>query len=148
MNSIPFTEKLTHMSKINVPTIVEQALRNDMAKTLDSAAWLAFSATSWKAVCTTTAVTSITTNTTGSGTCLANCSDKNFRDIIDALKKGLVPTRANGRYQAIFNTNSMRGLYDYFEPKANFTTLAVADNGLVGTYYGYEESSMALLEAA
>ena len=63
-------------------------------------------------------------------------SDKNVRDFIDDMKKKNVPTRNNGLYACISSTNGIRGLYDFFESKANLTTLSVARNGVVGEYYG------------
>jgi hypothetical protein len=135
-DSIPFSEKLVHLGKININALVETALRNDMAKVLDSQAAAAFTSTTWKAVCETTASTVLTTTGTAGTAAVANPSDKNIRDIIDEMKKANVPTLSNGKYMAILSTNAIRGIFDYFESKANFTTLGVANSGLVGEYYG------------
>jgi hypothetical protein len=63
-------------------------------------------------------------------------SDKNVRDIIDQMKKELVPTREDDNYVCVASTNSIRGLYDFFEAKAQLTTLDPLYRGEVGRYYG------------
>ena len=136
MNSVPFTEKLEVLSKINVPELTRIALTNDMAKTLDSQAAIQFTATEYKVVCETTASTVITTNGTPGTAAGANPSDKNIRDIVDDLKKKNVPKFGDGKYKSILSTNAIRGVYDFFEAKANFTTMGIAASGIVGIYYG------------
>ena len=63
-------------------------------------------------------------------------SDKNVRDIIDEMKKRFVPRREDGKFICVASTNSIRGLYDFFEAKAQPTTMAPLHVGEVGTYYG------------
>lgn len=145
-NSVPFTEKLSVISKISVPELTRIALTNDMAKVLDSVAAAQFTSTTWKAVCETTASTVFSTNGTAGTSAVANPSDKNLRDIVDTMKKANTPKFGDGKYRAILATNAIRGLYDFFESKANFTTLGIATSGLVGQYYG--ETNAAFRKAA
>jgi len=66
---------------------------------------------------------------------VANMSDKNVRDIIDKMKILNIP-KVNGEYISVNSTNSLRGLYDFFEAKAQNTTMAPLAIGEVGKYYG------------
>lgn len=135
-NSIPYTFKVDKLSQLSVPDNIRTALRNDWAKTLDSAVKAQFITADHKVVITTTASTTITSDGTATATATGNTSDKNVRDIVDSMKKNNVPKRAGGNYVAICSTNFIRGVYDYFEPKANLTEMSTAVNGVVGNYYG------------
>ena len=135
-NSIPYTFKVDKLSQLSVPDNIRTALRNDWAKVLDSAAKAQFVAADYKVVITTTASTTITSDGTATATATGNTSDKNVRDIVDDMKKKNCPKRAGGNYVAICSTNFIRGVYDFFEPKANLTTISNAVDGVVGQYYG------------
>lgn len=135
-NSIPFTLKVQTLAEISVPESIKTVLRNDQAKVLDSAAATQFAATDYLAVCTSTASTVFTSNSTVSANASANMSDKNVRDVIDELKKTNVPRYDGNNYISIASTNSIRGLYDFFEAKAQNTTMGPLFAGEVGTYYG------------
>jgi hypothetical protein len=63
-------------------------------------------------------------------------SDKNVRDIVDRMKILNIPRHSDGNFVCIASTNSIRGLYDYFEAKANYTTMGPSFSGEVGNYYG------------
>jgi hypothetical protein len=61
--------------------------------------------------------------------------------------KILLMPRWDGRtYQCIASTNSIRGLYDFFEPKVQNTTMNPLRDGSVGEYYGcmFEEETYSL----
>jgi len=136
-NSIPFTLKGQTLAEASVPDIIKTVLRNDMAKVMDTAAAAEFKATDYLAVCSDTATTVFTTNSAVTVTASANMSDKNVRDIVDQLKKLNVPRYdGQGNYIAICSTNMIRGLYDFFEVKANQTTMGPAFAGEMGRYYG------------
>jgi N4-gp56 family major capsid protein len=135
-NSIPFTLKGQTLAEVDVPENVRTVLRNDMAKVLDSAAATEFKATEYLAVCSTTAVTVFTSNSTVSITATANMSDKNVRDIIDRLKVLNVPRYDGANYICIASTNSIRGLYDFFESKVSQTSMGPLFSGEIGKYYG------------
>lgn len=133
-NAVPFTQKLQSLSDIQVPDIVKTVLRNDMAKVLDSAAAAEFKTSVYKATVTNTATTTFSTTGTATATAGGNMSDKNFRDVIDKMKTLNIPRFDGQNYICIASTNAVRGLYDFFESKIQYTTNKF--NGEVGNYYG------------
>ena len=135
-NSIPFTQKVKTLADIQVPETIRTVLTNDMKVVLDSAAATQFMTNDYIATITNTATTTFGTSGTANATAGANMSDKNVRDIIDQMKKGFVPTRQDGLYACVASTNSIRGLYDFFEAKAQLTTMDPLYIGEVGRYYG------------
>ena len=136
-NSIPFTQKVKTLADIQVPDTIRQVLMNDMKVVLDSAAATQFMTNDYIATITNTATTTFGSSGTKVATAGANMSDKNVRDIVDQMKKILVPTRSNdGLYACVASTNSIRGLYDFFEAKAQLTTMDPLYIGEVGRYYG------------
>lgn len=136
-NSIPFTLKVQTLSEVSVPEQIKVVLRNDMAKVLDSAAATQFKTSDFKAVATSTSSTVFTSNGAVTATASANMSDKNVRDIIDQLKKRQVPRFDGSNYISIASTNSIRGLYDFFEAKVQQSSLmSQFFNGEIGMYYG------------
>ena len=125
------------MSDIQVPETVRTVLQNDMKVVLDSAAATQFMTNDYIATITNTATTTFGSSGTKVATAGANMSDKNVRDIIDQMKKLLIPQRTNdGLYVCVASTNSIRGLYDFFESKAQLTTMDPLYIGEVGRYYG------------
>lgn len=135
-NSIPYTQKLKTLSDIQVPETVRTVLMNDMKVVLDSAAATQFMTNDYIATITNTATTTFGSSGTKVATAGANMSDKNVRDIIDQMKKLNVPRRNDDQYVSVASTNSIRGLYDFFEAKAQLTTLDPLYIGEVGRYYG------------
>jgi N4-gp56 family major capsid protein len=135
-NAIPYTFKAQVLAEVSVPDIVKTVLRNDMAKVLDSAAAAQFVTAEIKCVCTSTASSVFTTDGTATAAAAASMSDKNVRDIVDYLKKTNVPRYDGSNFICIASTVSIRGLYDYFETKAQNTTMKPLAAGEVGTYYG------------
>lgn len=135
-NSIPYTQKVKTLSDIMVPETVRTVLTNDMKVVLDSAAATQFMTNDYIATITNTATTTFGTAGTALATAGANMSDKNVRDIIDRMKILLIPRREDDNYVCVASTNSIRGLYDFFEAKAQLTTIAPLYRGEVGSYYG------------
>jgi len=135
-NSIPFTLKVQTLSDISVPDNIKTVLRDDMAKVLDSAAATIFTTTDYLATIVNTASTEFKTNGTATTTALGNMSDKNVRDIVDKMKTLNIPRYDGNNYICIASTNSLRGLYDFFEPKATQTSAKILASGEIGTYYG------------
>lgn len=135
-NSIPYTQKVKTLSDIMVPDTVRTVLQNDMRVTLDSAAATQFMTNDYVATITNTATTTFGTGGTPLATAGANMSDKNVRDIIDRMKILLIPKREDDNYVSVASTNSIRGLYDFFEAKAQLTTIDPLYRGEVGRYYG------------
>ena len=135
-NAIPYTLKVQTLADVSVPDIVKTVLRNDMAKVLDSAAAAEFKTSVYKATVTNTATTTFATGGTATATALGNMSDKNVRDIIDRMKTLNIPRFDGNNYISIASTNSIRGLYDFFEAKISQTTAKPLYNGEIGSYYG------------
>ncbi len=134
-NSIPFTAKVKTLSDIQVPETVRTVLMNDMRVVLDSAAATQFMTNDYIATITNTATTTFGSAGLALATAGANMSDKNVRDIVDKMKILLIPKREDDNYACVASTNSVRGLYDFFEAKAQLTTLDPLYRGEVGRYY-------------
>jgi len=144
-NSISHTLKLQTLSDITIPENIKIVLRNDMAKVLDSGAAAEFKTSDYKATITNTATTTFGTAGAALATASGSMSDKNVRDIVDRMKTLLIPRYDGNNYICIGSTNSIRGLYDFFEAKAQNTTMSPLMNGEIGTYYAtrfIEETSV------
>lgn len=135
-NSIPYTQKVKTLSDIMVPETIKTVLMNDMRVVLDSAAAVEFMTNDYIATITNTATTTFGTAGLALATAGANMSDKNVRDIVDRMKTLLIPKREDDMYVCVASTNSIRGLYDFFESKAQDTTMDPIYRGEVGRYYG------------
>lgn len=135
-NSIPFTAKVKTLADIQVPETIKTVLMNDMRVVLDSAAATQFMTNDYIATITNTATTTFGTAGLALATAGANMSDKNVRDIVDRMKILLIPKREDDNYACVASTNSIRGLYDFFEAKAENTTMDPLYRGEVGRYYG------------
>ena len=134
-NSIPFTQKLEKLSDTDIKESVRTVLMNDMKVVLDSAAATQFKTNDYIATITNTATTTFGSAAAALATAGANMSDKNVRDIIDRMKILNIPTRDNDEYACVASTNSIRGLYDFFEAKAQNTIMTPLYRGEVGSYY-------------
>ena len=135
-NSIPYTEKLESLGDISISENIRTGLINDMAKVLDSAAATQFKTSDYKATIKNTASTVFASAGSPSSQAGANMSDKNVRDIVDKMRILNIPTfDSSGNYIFIHSVNSIRGLYDFFEAKAQQTTMAPLASGEVGQYY-------------
>jgi N4-gp56 family major capsid protein len=135
-NSIPFTLKAKTLAEVDVPASVRTVLMNDQSIVLDSNAAGEFQKADYIAVCSDTATTVFTSDSSVTITATASMSDKNVRDIIDRMKILNIPRHSDGNYVCIASTNSIRGLYDFFEAKAQNTTMGPLFSGEVGRYYG------------
>lgn len=135
-NSIPYTQKVKTLSEMDVPESIRTVLMNDMRVTLDSAAATQFKTNDYIATITNTATTTFGSGGLALATAGANMSDKNVRDIIDRMKTLNIPKYDGENYICIASINSIRGLYDFFESKAQDTTMVPLYRGEVGQYYG------------
>jgi len=107
-----------------------------MAKVLDTAAAAQFKTSDYKATVTNTATTTFGTGGAATATSSGSMSDKNVRDIIDRMKTLNIPRYDGENYVCIASTNSIRGLYDFFESKIMQTQTKPMLSGEIGTYYG------------
>lgn len=135
-NAIPYTQKVKTLADIMVPETIKTVLQNDMRVVLDSAAASQFMTNDYVATITNTATTTFGSAGLALATAGANMSDKNVRDIVDRMKILLIPKREDDNYVCVASTNSIRGLYDFFEAKATQTTIDPLYRGEVGRYYG------------
>ncbi len=135
-NSIPFTQKLERLADTDIAESTRTVLQNDMKVVLDSAAATQFMTNDYIATIVNTATTTFASAGVAGATAAANMSDKNVRDIIDRMKTLNIPKRENDEYVCVASTQSIRGLYDFFESKAQLTTLSPLYRGEVGSYYG------------
>ena len=142
--AIPYTNKLQTLGQISVDDGIRTALSNSIAKVLDSTCGAQFQATDYKVQIVSTSSTAFNSASTAPGAAAANMSDKNVRDIVDRMKILNIPrNKGTGLYTCVGATNSIRGLWDFFEAKAQFTTLEEIRRGTVGIYYGtaFEEET-------
>lgn len=135
-NSVPYTQKVRSLSEVSVPDAIRTVLTDDMAVVLDSAAATQYQTSDYIATIMNTATTTFGSASAALSTQGADMSDKNVRDIVDEMKKINIPRFDGSNYICIASTNAIRGLYDFFEAKAQLTTLAPLMIGEVGTYYG------------
>jgi len=110
-NSVPYTGKLEALGQIMIEPAVEQSLRDDMVKTLESAAGAQFVATEFVAVCYQTNSVVITTNATPGTTATADLTGQNIRSMVDFLKKKLVPKFDGQSYICIASTAALSGMF-------------------------------------
>ena len=89
-NSVPYSGKLEALGQIMIEPAVEQSLRDDMVKTLESAAGAQYVNTEFIAVMSGTASTVITTNGTATASASADLTRYNVRAIVDFMKKKLI----------------------------------------------------------
>ena len=134
--AIPYTQKVRTLSEVSVPDSVRKVLENDMGVVLDSAAAVQFQASDYVATIVDTATTTFGTASAPLTAQGADMSDKNVRDIIDEMKKLNILRFDGQNFICIAATNAIRGLYDFFEAKAQLTTMAPLMVGEIGTYYG------------
>jgi N4-gp56 family major capsid protein len=142
-NSIPFTAKLDALGQFSVSSEIEQALRDDQVKVLESAAGNAFATTDYYGVCVGTSSFAITTNGTATATATANLTGKNVRSAVDFFKKRLVPKFDGRNYVMVASTSALSGMFDDtaaggWVTVSQYTQPFAANilNGEVGTYYG------------
>lgn len=110
-NSVPYTGKLEALGQIMIEPAVEQALRDDMVKALESAAGAQYVATDFIAVCSSTASVVTTTNGTATATATADLTAYNVRAIVDFMKKKLIPKYDGQSYICIASTAALSGLF-------------------------------------
>lgn len=90
---------------------VEQALRDDMVKALESAAGTQYVQTDFIAVASQTNSTVITTNGTATAVASADITAFNTRAIVDFMKKKLIPKYDGMSYICIASTSALSGMF-------------------------------------
>jgi N4-gp56 family major capsid protein len=110
-NSVPYTGKLEALGQIMVEPAVEQSLRDDMVKALESAAGAQYAATDFIAVMAGTASVAISTNSVASATAAADLTGANVRSVVDFMKKKLIPKFDGQSYVCIASTAALSGMF-------------------------------------
>jgi N4-gp56 family major capsid protein len=141
-NSVPWTGKLDALGQFQVSPTVEQKLRDDSVKVLESACGAQFVATELVAVCTATNSVIFTTNGTATASAAADLSAANVRSIVDYMKKKLIPKYDGRNYICIASVGALSGLHgdvatggwiDVSKYTAEYAKSL--HNGEVGTFY-------------
>ena len=110
-NSIPITGKLKDLSQFEVEPIVEQKLRDDQVKVLESACATQYMLSDYVAVMTATNGVAITTNGTATATATSNLTGANTRTIVDYMRRRLIPKYDGSNYMCVASVNAMSGMF-------------------------------------
>lgn len=111
-NSVPYTGKVEALVQWQLEPIVEMKLRDDMVKVIESAVGAEYTKTEFVAVCTATNGVAITTNGTATATATADLTSKNVRQVVDFMKKKLIPRYDGRNYICVASTASLSGMHD------------------------------------
>lgn len=111
-NSVPWTGKLDALGQFQLEPVIEQKLRDDMVKVMESAAASEFVRTQFIAVSTATNGVVITTNGTATATAQADGSASNTRSIVDFMKKKLIPKFDGRNYVCVASVSYLSGLHN------------------------------------
>jgi len=139
-NSIPYTGKVEALSKLSVNDTIMVAIRNDMAKALDTAAFAQF--TDSDVTYTVRGTASGRFSTTGvlasNNTALGNLNAYHVRDIITRMKKDLIPTYDGQDYMCIASPESVKGLFadSGWQDAYKYTSPENMWAGEIGRYFG------------
>lgn len=110
-NSVPYTGKLEALGQIMIEPAVEQSLRDDMVKALESAAGGQYVNTEFIAVMSATNSVVITTNGTATAVATADLTGSNVRGVVDFMKKKLIPKYDGMSYICIASTSALSGMF-------------------------------------
>ncbi len=141
-NSVPWTLKAQSLAQIEVDSLTEEALRDDLVKVLESAAGNQFTQTEFIAVASASNNLVITTNGTATATATANLSGSNVRAVVDFLRKRNVPKYDGINYTCVASISAISGMHEDTAAggwvdisKYTDTFAGNVMNGEVGTYY-------------
>jgi len=110
-NSVPMTLKAQTLEKIQLDSLTEAALRDDLVKVLESAAGAQFATTDYVAVCSSTASVVFTTNGTATATATSDLTAANVRSIVDYMKKRNIPKYDGRNYICVASVSALSGLH-------------------------------------
>lgn len=142
-NSIPWTGKVEALVQFQLPSVVEQKLRDDMVKVLESACGDQFVATELMAVQTATNGVAFTTNGTATATATSDLTAINVRAIANYMKKKLIPKFDGRNYMCVASVQALAGMHGDtatggWVDVSKYTSEYAKNifNGEVGTYFG------------
>lgn len=141
-NAVPYTLKLQTLSQFSVEPMVEQHLRDDMVKVIESACGDQYVASEYVAVCVGTASVAITTNGTATATATSDLTAKNVRTIVNFLKRKNVPKYNGSEYVCVGSVNAISNMFEDSATngwvdisKYTPTYASKLHQGEVGSYY-------------
>jgi N4-gp56 family major capsid protein len=138
-NSVPYTGKLDNLSELPVTTMIRDVLKDDTAKTLDTAAHAQFNTTPLRVVPTggtdTSAVT-LTTNGTATLTNTIAFGKNHAKSVVDLMSERNIPRYKADDYVAIAWRTTYRTLRDDLESVYQYTTegLDMVMRGEIGKF--------------
>jgi N4-gp56 family major capsid protein len=138
-NSVPYTGKLTALSKHSVLDIIHKGLKNDARKAFDIAAWEQFdtcklraaASTSTTSVTVTEDASTVTTNNVNLGT-------GHVKAIVDNMRERNIPGYVSDDYIALAHPTTFRPIANELETIHQYTPDGQAKiyNGEKGRYEG------------
>lgn len=134
-NKIPYTGKLEALSSFDIENPIQQRLRDDQADVLDAAAGAKFQTSKFKAVLTSTAAVTFTTNGTATATAASNLHTSNVRKIVSYMKKKNIPFYDKNGYICVGAIDAIGDLYTAFQALLQYTKPEFMYNSEVGRYY-------------
>jgi N4-gp56 family major capsid protein len=141
-NSVGFTGKLQNLGQFEIDSTVEQKLRDDQVKVLESACGAEFVKTEFVAVCESTSSCAITTNGTATRTATADLNAYNVRQIVDFMKKKMIPKYDGRNYVCVASIQALSGMFadtaaGGWQDLAKYTPALAQQvvNGEVGNFY-------------
>lgn len=141
-NAIPFTFKVTALSKFDVEDIVRGALLDDQVKVIDGSIEQVFNETKLRYVGTSTAAGSVTTDGTATATNTSALNAYHIRKMVTQLKKRNVPgyRTLNGDYAAIVSIEASENMATNMESVFQYTESGFKPllNGFITRYHGVQ----------
>lgn len=139
-NSIPYTGKLEALSEFNVANPVQTALRNDMAKVMDSAVSTVAKTTLVKYTPTGVKAGTFNSNSSTGASIGANLTVFHIKEIVDRAVQDLVPPYSggpDGDYLMIAHQTALRSIFDdpEFQEWNKYTDSSHLMTGEVGRVY-------------
>src|SRR5512139_137501 len=138
-NSIPFTQKVTTLSKFDLEKIIRDGLMDDMVKCLDGEAERQFNKCQLRYVGTSATTNVITTNGTTTIVATSALNTYHLRKMILELTKRNVPgwNKAQGGYVLIASHEAAEGLMGALESVYQYTEAGVQRlfAGEIGKYF-------------
>ena len=134
-NSIPWTRKYEDLAQTkDARTGAVVALKNDMAKFIDTAIEAELDNCKIRYVGTAAAGNAITTNGTATATCTSSLNKYHVKEIVDYMYQTLKAEPYDGTdYVAVCSSDAKRGIYDDVESILAYTKYPAS--GEFGRYY-------------
>lgn len=139
MNSVPYTGKLDDLSEHPIKDVIDQVLKRDVQKTMDTATYDEFKKAAFRVVGTATDGFVLTTNGTATATNTVALSSTLLKNIVDdVMKEYDIPPYDGDDYIAAGRPSGLRQIKDDLETIEQHTSEGFQRiiNGVKGRYYG------------